>query len=191
MTDLPSFLVVTGNPNKVAEAETALGRPIEFVALDLPEIQSLDLAQVVAAKAEEAWRRLGRPLVVEDTSLALAALGGFPGPLVKWLLTSVGVDGISRLGHALGDPRAVAACALVYKLGPATDDRLTATVVVPGRLADPPRGLGGFGWDPAFQPEGHDRTLGEMSDEEKDRVGPRGQVWRKLASLLARETDGT
>ena len=191
MTDPPPFVLVTGNPKKVAEAETALGRPLETIALDLPEIQSLDLAQVVAAKAEEAWRRLRRPLVVEDTSLSLSALGGFPGPLVKWLLESVGVEGIARVGKALGDDQAVAACALVYKFGSAPEDRLTATVEVPGRLADPPRGLGGFGWDPAFQPEGHDRTLGEMSDEEKDGVGPRGRVWRELASLLARETDGT
>jgi len=191
LTDLPRFVLVTGNPNKVAEAETALGRPIESIALDLPEIQSLDLAEVVAAKAEEAWRHLRRPLVVEDTSLALSALGGFPGPLVRWLLESVGVEGITRLGQALGDDRAVAACALVYKLGPGPEDRVTATVEVPGRLAHPPRGLGGFGWDPAFQPDGHDRTLGEMSDEEKDRVGARGQVWRKLADLLASPTEGS
>ena len=187
MSDLPPFVLVTGNRNKVAEAETALGRPLESIALDLPEIQSLDLADVVAAKADEAWRRLGRPLVVEDTALALAALGGFPGPLVKWLLTSVGVEGIARLGAALRDPRAVAACALVYKFGPAPADRLTATAEVPGRLAHPPRGPGGFGWDPAFQPDGHARTLGEMSDAEKDEVGPRGKVWRDLAALLARE----
>jgi len=184
LTGLPPFVLVTGNRNKVAEAETALGGPIESIALDLPEIQSLDLAEVVAAKADDAWRRLGRPLVVEDTALSLAPLGGFPGPLVKWLLESVGVEGIARLGHALGDPKAIAACALVYKFGPGADDRLTATAEVPGRLAHPPRGPGGFGWDPAFQPDGHDRTLGEMSDEEKDEAGPRGRVWRELTARL-------
>ena len=197
VTELPSpptdrsFVFVTANENKVAEAETALGRPVESIDLELPEIQSLDLAEVVGAKADGAWRRLRRPVVVEDTALCLGALSGFPGPLVKWLLKSVGVEGIARLGDALGDDRAVAACALVYKFGPGPEDRVTATVEVPGRLAHPPRGLGGFGWDPAFQPDGHDRTLGEMSDEEKDRVGARGQVWRKLADLLARPTEGS
>ncbi|KAB2963360.1 MAG: non-canonical purine NTP pyrophosphatase, partial [Thermoanaerobaculia bacterium] len=99
------LLLVTGNPGKLAEARRLAGRALESVAVDLPEIQSLDLDEVLAAKAEAAFARLGRPLVVEETGLELAALHGFPGPLVRWMLEAVGAEGIARTALALGDPR--------------------------------------------------------------------------------------
>ena len=78
---LPGFALVSSNPGKIQEASRILGASLESVALDLPEIQSADLLEVLRAKGEEAWRRLQRPLVVEETGLELAALNGFPGPL--------------------------------------------------------------------------------------------------------------
>ena len=63
---LPPFTLVTGNPDKRAEAERILGRAVECAAIDLPEPQSLDFFEVVRAKAAEAYRRLGRPVVVGD-----------------------------------------------------------------------------------------------------------------------------
>jgi XTP/dITP diphosphohydrolase len=59
-------------------------------------VQTLDLAEVVRHKARTAWEHLGRPVLVEDTALELTGLGGFPGPLVRWLLVSVGPEGIWR-----------------------------------------------------------------------------------------------
>jgi len=79
----PPFVLVTGNPGKLAEARRLLGSgaDLQAVEVDLPEIQSLDLEAILRAKAEEAWRRVGRPLVVEEAGLGLAALHGFPGPV--------------------------------------------------------------------------------------------------------------
>jgi XTP/dITP diphosphohydrolase len=184
---IPPFILVTGNRGKIAEARLATGLALEAVELDLPEIQSLDLLEVLRAKGEEAWRRLGRPLVVEEAGLALAALNGFPGPLVKWMLEAVGAEGLSRTAQALGDARATACCALLFKdaereiLG---EGKTEGTLVLPGR------GQYGFGWDPVFLPDGETRTFGEMTDREKLAVSHRGKAWRALLGPRASRPPG-
>jgi non-canonical purine NTP pyrophosphatase (RdgB/HAM1 family) len=176
------YVLVTGNPGKVAEARRLAGPGLDAVELDLPEIQSLDLLEVLRHKGEEAWRRLGRPLVVEEAGLDLPALGGFPGPLVKWMLEAAGAEGLARTALALGDPRALARAALYYRDSGRT---LIAEGTAAGTLVLPARGGHGFGWDPVFVPEGSDRTFGELSDAEKDLLGHRGRAWRRLLALLA------
>lgn len=187
---LPPFTLVTGNAGKLAEARRILasaGSPIPVsrtLELDLPEVQSLDLVEVLRAKADEAWRRVGEPVVVEETGLYLAALRGFPGPLVKWMLEAIGPNGIAHLARALGEDRADARCALMYK------DRAREVVAVgatSGRLVLPGRGTEGFGWDPVFQPDGETLTYGELPPTEKDRLGHRGRAWRALALRMAED----
>ena len=176
-----AFTLVTGNRNKLIEAERILETRLEREPLDLPEIQSLDLVEVLRANGEEAWHRLRRPVVVEETGLELAALGGFPGPLVKWMLEAVGPDGIARTAVALGDPGAVARCALIYLDG---ETELIAEGETRGQLVLEPRGQGGFGWDPIFVPEGREETYAELRAEVKDRLGHRGKAWRRLRRAL-------
>lgn len=175
------FVLVTGNRGKVAEARMILGEDLEAVPLDLPEIQSLDLSELLREKAEEAWRRLGRPLVVEDVSLELAAFNGFPGPLVKWMLQSLGAEGMARAAATLGDIRATARCGLFYK---DADRTLTVEGVSEGTLITPGRGEHGFGWDPVFLPVEDDRTYAELVGEEKLAISHRGRAWRALMGGL-------
>jgi non-canonical purine NTP pyrophosphatase (RdgB/HAM1 family) len=193
---------VTGNPGKLAEARRIWGADgdgaaqaagelaFEGVALDLPEIQSLDLLEVLRAKGAEAWRRLGRPLVVEETGFEIDAFGGFPGPLVKWMLEAMGAEGMAGAALALVDRTAdregaaawaVARCLVLYRDG---EREVVGEGVARGTLVLPGRGEGGFGWDPVFLPEGEDRTYGELPGEEKDRIGHRGQAWRDLREKL-------
>ncbi len=178
---LRDIALVTGNPNKIAEARRLCGVELEAVELELPEIQSLDLEEVLRAKGEEAFRRLRRPLIVEETGLELAALNDFPGPLVKWMLTAVGHEGIARVAQALGDTRATARCQLLLV---DAETSLLADGVTRGHLVLPPRGEGGFGWDPVFQPEEETRTYAELAEDEKDRLSHRGRAWRKLLERL-------
>ncbi len=177
-----AFTLVTGNRNKLIEAERILELKLTCEPLDLPEIQSLDLLEVLRAKGEEAFRRLRRPVVVEETGLDLAALGGFPGPLVKWMLEAVGPGGIARTVHALGDPRATARCALIYLDG---ETERIAEGDTRGELVLEPRGKGGFGWDPIFVPEGRRETYAELGASVKDRLGHRGKAWRRLRRSLS------
>jgi non-canonical purine NTP pyrophosphatase (RdgB/HAM1 family) len=179
---LADLVFVTSNLNKVREAEAVLGCALDHCALDLPEIQSLDLAEVVRGKAAAAWREIGRPVLVEDTGLELAGLGGFPGPLVRWLLTSVGAAGIGRIALCFDDPRATARCLLC-----ATDGsiEICGEGVVEGSIAAEPRGPGGFGWDSVFIPdEPGGLTYGEMSDEEKNGISHRRRAFEALKEAL-------
>jgi XTP/dITP diphosphohydrolase len=175
------FVLVTGNLGKIAEARLALGSDVETVLADLPEIQSLDYLEVVRAKADEAWRQVGRPLIVEEAGLDLAALNGFPGPLVKWMLKAVGTEGLARTADALGDVRATARCFLFYKDG---DQELIAEGTTDGTLTLPGRGTHGFGWDPVFLPEGGTHTFAELTGHEKDAVSHRGKAWREMVRRL-------
>jgi non-canonical purine NTP pyrophosphatase (RdgB/HAM1 family) len=180
---LAGTVFVTGNRMKLAEARRLSGVDLEAVDLELPEIQSLDLEEVLRAKGEAAWSRLGRPLLVDETALSLSALNGFPGPLIKWMLDSIGSEGTARLAELHGDLRAEARSGLYW-----TDGEGAVVLVVgavAGRLVAP-RGTARFGWDAIFEPEGGDRTYAELSPGEKDAISQRGKAWRALVAELDR-----
>lgn len=138
--------------------------------MDLVEIQELDAHKIIAAKLAEAQRQQSGRFIVEDTSLSLHAMNGLPGPLVKWFIKGVGVEGIYELTKAFGSARATAQTLIGY----AEEDgmvhffegSLSGTIVSP-------RGADGFGWDPIFEPDGHDKTFAEMTLEEKSQCSMR------------------
>ncbi len=78
-------------------------------------------------------------------------------------------------------------CAVAYVV-PGEEPRL-AEGYCEGRMAEAPRGEGGFGYDPLFVPADGDgsRTMAELSDEEKDRISHRGRAAREAAAWLAGE----
>ena len=158
-----------------------MGFGLELRRLDLPEPQALDPSDVVEAKARAAFARLKRPVVVEDSGLAIHAWGGFPGALVKWLERSAGAASIGRMLSRFPDRSATATCAIAYFDG----KRLVrARGESRGSVAAAPRGRGGFGWDRIFVPEGGRRTFAEMSPDEKDSVSHRRLAWEALAREL-------
>jgi XTP/dITP diphosphohydrolase len=171
---------VTGRIEKAREAER-LGFRFERLDLDLAEIQAVDPEEIVEAKARGAYARVGRPVFVEDSGLAIHAWGGFPGALVKWLEKTAGLEAIARMLDAFPDRAATASCAVAWFDG----ERLArGSGEVPGSIAAAPRGSGGFGWDSLFIPSGSDRTFAEMSPEEKDRSSHRRRAWEDLAGRL-------
>jgi XTP/dITP diphosphohydrolase len=60
------------------------------------------------------------------------------------------------------------------------------TGTVEGRIADAPRGSGGFGYDPVFVPEGEQRTVGELGDDWKNEHSHRARSARLLREALER-----
>ena len=72
------------------EAREILGFPVEGAALELREIQTTDLRELVAHKAEQAWALLERPVMVEDTALIFKAWGALPGVFIKHFLQQMG-----------------------------------------------------------------------------------------------------
>ena len=93
---------VTGNKNKFEEAKGVLPE-LEQLDLDLPEIQEIDATMIVKAKLEEAFKHHDGPFIVEDTSLYIDGLKGLPGPLIKWFLKTVGIQGLHHLAEHSGN----------------------------------------------------------------------------------------
>jgi XTP/dITP diphosphohydrolase len=175
----PLYLVTT-RAEKAIEARR-LGFEVEQRALELPEPQALDPAEIVEAKARAAFERLAGPVLVEDSGLAVHAWGGFPGALVKWMEKTVGLDGIARMLDPFADREATAVCAVASFDG---KNLIVGRGEARGAIAEAPRGSGGFGWDRLFVPEGESRTFAEMAPEEKDRVSHRRRAWEALAARL-------
>jgi non-canonical purine NTP pyrophosphatase (RdgB/HAM1 family) len=181
---LSTIAFVTSSEHKHREAQAILGVALERVALDLPEPQGLDVAAVACTKARLAYERLRRPVLVEDTSLELEALGGFPGPLIRWLLEAAGVAAIPRMLDGFASRAARARCvALVFD----GERELVGVGAVAGEIAQAPRGASGFGWDVVFMPDwGGGRTYAEMPAAEKNTRSHRALAFRELARELAK-----
>jgi non-canonical purine NTP pyrophosphatase (RdgB/HAM1 family) len=182
---LDGLVLATSNPDKAREASRLLGRPLATKDVDVHEIQSLSFEEVARDKALRAAEILGVPVLVEDSGLAMAAWGGFPGPLTKWLtMRSVGNDGLAQMLDPFGDRRATAVAVLAIAR-PGSPDVLLARGDTNGTIAFAPRGRNGFGWDVIFVPEGETRTFAEMRDEEKDALSHRARAFARLKELLA------
>lgn len=154
------MIFVTGNRNKFLEAKRVIAS-LKQLDLDLPEIQELDSKKIVAAKLLEAGNHTREDIVVEDVSLSLRCLNCLPGPLIKWFLKSLGVDGIAGIAVSLGNSSAVASSVV----GCMSDGKITFfESSVNGSIVSP-RGNAGYGWDPIFQPEGSSRTYAEMAED--------------------------
>ncbi len=171
---------VTTNAGKLREAARLLPVPLDGVALELEELQTTDLERLVRHKTAQAYARLARPLLVEDTALVFTAWGALPGPFVKHFLRELGTEGLVRALRPFGDDRAEAVCTAGYHDGETVhlfEGRAKGTIVAP-------RGARGFGWDSIFQPLGCDRTFGEMAPTEKQQHSMRARALEGLRAFL-------
>ncbi len=173
---------ITGNKNKFEEVQSVLGVLMEQTSIDLPEIQSLDAREVIKEKLLVAEKHERGEYIVEDTSLYLSCLNyQLPGPFIKWFEKGITNDGIVRIAEKLGDNKARAAVLIghIDIDGSVTffEGRLEGKIVLA-------RGDKDFGWGPIFQPEGNEKTFGEMEREEKHAISMRGIAARKLKDFL-------
>src|SRR5919112_581536 len=178
-------IFVTTNEHKRREVQEILGFELERADLDLPEIQAIDPAEVAAEKARAARESLGGPdlpVLVEHSGLMVDAWDGFPGALTKWLMKSVGNEGLLRMFGPHEDRSARAVC--VVALAVADGTVRTFRGEVPGTLAQRPRGTGGFGYDPVFVPGWSSMTYAEMG-EGKNADSHRARAFRAVREWLA------
>jgi XTP/dITP diphosphohydrolase len=171
--------------------------PVEWLTVDnhegpWPDVEETGSTYLDNAllKARAGAAALGEPALADDSGIEVDALGGRPGPrsarfagedatdqqnLDELIRSLKGVPGSGRTARY----RCVAVLAF-------PDGReLHAEGICEGTLVGKPRGTGGFGYDPIFVPEGWDRTMAELSDEEKDRISHRGRAFRALGETLA------
>ncbi|MDH5657246.1 MAG: RdgB/HAM1 family non-canonical purine NTP pyrophosphatase [Spirochaetia bacterium] len=173
---------VTGNQNKLREAREILGIEIESAdAGELDELQNISVEEVIRHKAEEAYKIIQEPLIVEDSGLVFNAWNGLPGALIKWFEKTVGNEGILKMLSSEKNRSAVAQCFIAYHDGKTIQ---TVRGEISGTISESIRGSSGFGWDQIFIPGGHERTFAEMSSEEKNSMSHRKRAFENLKSSL-------
>lgn len=178
-------IFVTSNENKRREAAEILGVELGSAAPEIPEIQSLDVSEVAAAKARAAYETLGpeHPVLVEDSGIVFEAWNGLPGAFAKWFLKSVGNEGLLRMLGSGEVRSARAVCAVALAEGPAPGEVRVFLGEAPGTIAPEPRGEGGFGWDSIFIPDGSSLTYAQMGPE-KHRDSHRARAFREVRTTL-------
>jgi len=177
-------IFVTTNEHKRREVQQILGVALERADLDLPEIQAIDPAEVAMEKARAARETLGDtdlPVLVEDSGLMIDAWGGFPGALTKWVMQSVGNEGLLRMLAPEKNRSARAVC--VVALAEAQGKVRAFRGEVRGTVAEGPRGEVGFGYDPVFVPGWSSLTYAEMG-EGKNTDSHRARAFRALKEWL-------
>jgi non-canonical purine NTP pyrophosphatase (RdgB/HAM1 family) len=159
---MKEIIFITGNQNKADYLAKYLGYPIKHLKLDLVEIQSMDLGEIVEHKVREAYALVQKPVLVEDVSLEMTGLHGLPGPFIKHFEQRLSFEQMCEMVRDR-DRTAVGRAMYGYFDGQHVK---VFEGVIHGRIADQPAGDKGFGWDKIFIPEGYDVTRACLSDED-------------------------
>jgi XTP/dITP diphosphohydrolase len=188
-----SLLLSTRNAHKLREFGRLL-RPAQIAVVALPDEVTLPpedgdtFADNALPKARAAAQATGLIAIADDSGIEAAALDGRPGVRSARFAGRQATDE-ANLAKLMAEAPAGSAlryvCALAY-VDPLGGVERVFFGDCTGRLADRARGTGGFGYDPAFLPDGDyaGRTMAELSDEEKDEISHRaGAVAALLASL--------
>ncbi len=188
-----TIILATHNAGKVREIGALLAPyRITVIAagdIGLPEPEETGLSFVANAelKALAAARAAGKPALADDSGLAVDALDGAPGIYsARWAGPAkdfaAAMTEVERRVSASG--RAERGAAFFCALTLAWPDGHCETVLgrIDGTLTFPPRGAGGFGYDPIFVPTGHEITFGEMDPAEKHAISHRADAFRQLVA---------
>jgi XTP/dITP diphosphohydrolase len=170
--------------------------PVEWLTVEnhegpWPDVEETGSAYLDNAllKARAGAAALGEPALADDSGIEVDALGGRPGPRSARLAGGDATDerNLEELIRALkGVPGSgrTARYRCVAVLAFPGGRELHAEGTCEGILVPKPRGARGFGYDPIFVPAGWDRTMAELTDEEKDRISHRGRAFRALGEVL-------
>ena len=183
------IVIATHNPGKLREMRELLSpygidaASAAELGLTEPEETGASFRDNARIKATAAAKAASLPAFADDSGLAVDALGGAPGihsarwagedrnfmramETIESMLKDHGAD-----RPALRAARFVSALCVAWPDGHVEEFE----AAVDGTLVWPPRGTAGFGYDPMFLPDGHSRTFGEMTSEEKHGLPPKGQ----------------
>ena len=182
------IVFASGNRGKLREAgEIFKGFEIvpisAFPAWHAPDENGSTFLQNAVIKAEAAAAAAeGEIVLADDSGLVVPALNGAPG-IFSARFSPEGTDAANRrklLGELskIGDRNAYFLCTAVLVFPDRTV--LAAEGRCFGKIIENERGNNGFGYDPVFVPDGYEKTLAELSEEEKNAISHRGKAFRKL-----------
>jgi len=185
------IVLATGNKDKVRELQVLFGDVPIDVAPDGfdPEETGTTLFQNARIKAEALRADVPDDVIVmaDDSGLFVHALGGRPGVYSSRYAgpNATYADNCDLLIKELGneDDRGAAFGCCLVALAPG-GQMLSANGVLPGEITREANGDDGFGYDPVFRPLGDERTLAQMTRDEKSAISHRGRAARSMARLL-------
>jgi XTP/dITP diphosphohydrolase len=191
------LLLATHNEHKRREFARLLGDPAGRLRIDalpdtvvLPPEDGETFAENALGKARAAAQATGCVSFADDSGICAAALGGAPGVRSARYAGEHASDE-QNLQKLLAEAPAGSAleyvCVIAYA-DPASGIEHLFEGRCSGRLAEEPRGEGGFGYDPAFLPDDgpSGATMAELGDRQKDAISHRGRAARALLEWLAR-----
>lgn len=149
----------------------------------MPEFQG-EADEISIEKCKVAAKEIGGPVIVEDTCLCFNALGGLPGPYIKWFLKKIKPEGLHRMLSGWEDKSAFALCTFAYSTGNLDEPVELFRGKTTGKIVEP-RGPTKFGWDPCFQPDDFEQTYAEMDCETKNSISHRGKALQVLKEFFA------
>lgn len=179
-----SLFIVTGNAVKFKELKHKLEQffDCEQKVFDEPEIQGT-LAEIIKHKLDRAYEVFKHPVLVDDTSVHLEALNGFPGPYAKdfWKCFSPYDTGVKFTGSRMKVANHIGLC-----MG--KGDTIFVDGVVEGKIISPKNNdHQGKEFDIFFQVDGTDKPLIEYSTEEKNKISHRGLAMKNLIEILKKK----
>ena len=189
------LVLASHNQGKLAEFDGLLApfgiHVVSAAALGLPEPEETGktFEENAILKARAAHQASGLPALADDSGLSVTALGGDPGiysarwagPKKDFRAAMQKVeDGLVAAGNEDRSASFICVLALIFEDGHVE----TVEGACKGRLIWPPRGNGGFGYDPMFMPAGMTRTFAEIPGDEKQKLSHRARAFRTLTSLL-------
>lgn len=172
---------ISSNERKINEYRELLD-PIDFIPLQVsvPEPQGENPAEVVRAKLLQAFALKRTPLFVDHTSIYIDAWNNLPGALTGIFWHRLGPEGFLRLLNCVLDRRVVARTIIGYCDGKRI---YTFEGELTGVLATEARGKT-ESWNCIFIPDGEQRTLGELTREEKNKISMRRHAAEKFKAFL-------
>lgn len=155
------------NQNKYREVQSILlshGIAVDFVQINLVEVQSDSLEEIAREKAKSAFAQVGRPVIVEDDGLFIDALNGFPGQYSSHAFKTIGNDGIMKLLIGSTNRGASFSSLMAFYDGKnlsISEGRVEGSVS--DRITE-----GGWGYDPIFIPAGTNLTFAQLKDRKSE-----------------------
>ncbi|WP_371155982.1 RdgB/HAM1 family non-canonical purine NTP pyrophosphatase [Jannaschia sp. 2305UL9-9] len=195
-----TLLIATHNAGKLEEYR-ALFAPLGITCrsnadFDLPEPEETETTFVGNAriKARAAVAATGLPALADDSGIEVDALDGRPGVhTADWAETPNGRDFIMAMtrtkteldASGTAEPWTARFRATLVLMWPDGTEAVFEGAVE-GTLVWPIRGQVGHGYDPMFQPLGHDKTFGEMTFAEKNAISHRSDALQQMMAALAK-----
>ncbi|MEL6402944.1 MAG: RdgB/HAM1 family non-canonical purine NTP pyrophosphatase [Chloroflexota bacterium] len=194
------LLIATQNKGKVKEYQRLLA-DLEWTIMGLDEVGlgKLDVEETgttfeanALLKAKAYAEASGKIALADDSGLVVDALDGRPG-VYSARYGTPDLDNAGRRAYLLDEmtdiqpeQRTARFMCVIAIYDPKTDKSATTAGACEGVILQEERDGGkGFGYDAIFQPEGFDKSFGEITQEEKNRISHRGVAVKKLPPILA------